>query len=135
MKGKEEDEERNQNICLQTDNQSRSNSKTEATLSTVVCGSSGNAGQYFPLLDREQVQIKNQDVILHVIGQLPRVSTEDRVVSVFEPSVCSLSACQQIGQLPRVSGEDPERIRVDSVVETFVCSLLECKQIFSFFVL
>ena len=33
-----------------------------------------------------------------VIGQLPRVSTEDRVVSVFETSVCSLFfvLCQQI---------------------------------------
>ena len=42
MKEKEEDEERNDNICLQAHNQSKSNSKTEATLSTVVCGSSGS---------------------------------------------------------------------------------------------
>ena len=42
MKGKEEDEERNENICRQTINQVKSNSKTEATLSTVVCGSSGS---------------------------------------------------------------------------------------------
>merc|ERR1712033_30957 len=49
-----------------------------------------------------------------VIGQLPRVSTEDRVVSVFEPSV---------GQLPRVSTED----RVVSVFEPFDCSLIDCK--------
>ena len=45
MKEKEEDEERNDNICLQTDNQvnkQSENSKTEATLSTVVCGSSGS---------------------------------------------------------------------------------------------
>ena len=50
-----------------------------------------------------------------VIGQLPQVSTEDRVVSVFETSVCSLFfvLCQQIGQLPRVSTED----RVVSVFE------------------
>merc|ERR1712033_75173 len=66
-----------------------------------------------------------------VIGQLPRVSTEDRVVSVFEPCVCSLlvskfsnfflfhpslfiqystDECSTvqlfIGQLPRVSRED-----------------------------
>ena len=27
------------------------------------------------------------------VGQLPRVSTEDRVVSVFEPSVCLILAC------------------------------------------
>jgi len=38
MKEKEEDEERNENICPQTSNQSKSNSITEATLSTVVCG-------------------------------------------------------------------------------------------------
>ena len=45
MKEKEEDEERNDNICLQTNRQSSKqseNSKTEATLSTVVCGSSGS---------------------------------------------------------------------------------------------
>ena len=64
-------------------------------------------------------------VQLLTIGQLPRVSTEDRVVSVFETSV---------GQLPRVSTED----RVVSVFETSVClsvcslSVL-CQQIFSFF--
>ena len=43
MKGKEEDEERNDNICLQTHNQAENkqilNSKTEATL--ILCGSSG----------------------------------------------------------------------------------------------
>ena len=44
MKGKEEDEERNENICPQrTDRQSNTqrtlNSKTEATL--ILCGSSG----------------------------------------------------------------------------------------------
>ena len=44
MKGKEEDEERNENICLQrTDTQSNKqrteNSNTEATL--ILCGSSG----------------------------------------------------------------------------------------------
>ena len=81
-----------------------------------------------------------------VIGQLPRVSTEDRVVSVFETSVCSLFfvLCQQIfsffplssfsfytvqyrrvqysiviGQLPRVSTED----RVVSVFEPSVGQL------------
>ena len=31
-----------------------------------------------------------------VIGQLPRVSTEDKVVSVFEPSVCLSVLCKQI---------------------------------------
>ena len=55
MKEKEEDEERNENICLQTNREQTikqtlrkqsENSKTEATLSPVVCGSSGNAGQY-----------------------------------------------------------------------------------------
>ena len=35
MKGKEEDEERNENICPQTDNQTKNSSKTEATLSPV----------------------------------------------------------------------------------------------------
>merc|ERR1712240_538636 len=30
---------------------------------------------------------------IHLIGQLPRVSTEDRVVSVFEPSVCLFFVC------------------------------------------
>ena len=39
MKGKEEDEERNENICPQADNQAKSNSITEATL--ILCGSSG----------------------------------------------------------------------------------------------
>ena len=43
MKEKEEDEERNENICLQTDRQSSreqsENSNTEATL--ILCGSSG----------------------------------------------------------------------------------------------
>merc|ERR1712089_58273 len=38
----EEDEERNDNICRQAHNQSRNILKTEATLSTVVCGSSGS---------------------------------------------------------------------------------------------
>ena len=39
MKEKEEDEERNENICPQTHNQAKSNSITEATL--ILCGSSG----------------------------------------------------------------------------------------------
>ena len=41
MKEKEEDEERNENICPQTENRQRtkSNSKTEATL--ILCGLSG----------------------------------------------------------------------------------------------
>ena len=43
MKEKQEDEERNENICLQTNRQSSReqilNSKTEATL--ILCGSSG----------------------------------------------------------------------------------------------
>ena len=38
MKEKEEDEERNKNICRHTINQVTENSKAEATLSTVVCG-------------------------------------------------------------------------------------------------
>ena len=38
MKEKEEDEERNENICRHTINQVTENSKAEATLSTVVCG-------------------------------------------------------------------------------------------------
>ena len=45
MKEKEEDEERNDNICRQSSRQSSKQSlnlKTEATLSTVVCGSSGS---------------------------------------------------------------------------------------------
>ena len=42
MKEKEEDEERNENICRHTINQVTENSKAEATLSTVVCGSSGS---------------------------------------------------------------------------------------------
>merc|ERR1711873_262454 len=83
-----------------------------------------------------------------VIGQLPRVSTEDRVVSVFEPCVCLSVPCVSsnflifpsfillflystvqlfIGQLPQVSTED----RVVSVFEFRVClsdcSLLDCK--------
>ena len=51
MKGKEEDEERNENICPQrTDRQSNTqrtlNAKTEATL--ILCGSSGErANQIF----------------------------------------------------------------------------------------
>ena len=53
MKGKEEDEERNENICPQrTDNQTNreqaDSSNTEATL--ILCGSSGeranNRGEY-----------------------------------------------------------------------------------------
>ena len=44
MKGKEEDEERNDNICRQrTDNQTDS-SNTEATL--IPCGSSGERANY-----------------------------------------------------------------------------------------
>ena len=31
--------------------------------------------------------------IIDTFGQLPRVSTEDRVVSVFEPSVCLFFVC------------------------------------------
>ena len=49
MKEKEEDEERNDNICLQTHNQVTEISKTEATLSTVVCGSSGSGPIAFNL--------------------------------------------------------------------------------------
>ena len=48
MKGKEEDEERNENICLQTDRQSSreqsENSNTEATL--ILCGSSGERANF-----------------------------------------------------------------------------------------
>merc|ERR1712215_575971 len=61
------------------------------------------------------------------IGQLPRVSTEDRdrVVSVFEFVVlCLFFDCQQIGQLPRVSTEDTDR--VVSVFEFFVCLFFVC---------
>merc|ERR1711867_424087 len=68
---------------------------------------------------------------LPLVGQLPRVSTEDRVVSVFETLACLILGCLQIfsffplssssfytvqyrrvqystviGQLPRVSRED-----------------------------
>ena len=39
MKEKEEDEERNENICPHTIKQTKSNSKAEATL--ILCGSSG----------------------------------------------------------------------------------------------
>ena len=54
MKGKEEDEERNENICpqrtdRQTIKQTENSSKTEATL--ILCGSSGeranNRGEYY----------------------------------------------------------------------------------------
>ena len=50
MKEKEEDEERNENICPQTENRqsnkqrTKSNSKTEATL--ILCGSSGERANY-----------------------------------------------------------------------------------------
>ena len=95
-----------------------------------------------------------------VIGQLPRVSTEDRVVSVFEPSVCLsvclFFSCKQIfsffplsalsfytvqyrrvhystviGQLPRLSTEDEDR--VVSVFEFRVC-LSVCLFVCSFLV-
>merc|ERR1711873_303922 len=76
-----------------------------------------------------------------VIGQLPRVSTEDRVVSVFETSVCSLffvskfsnfflfhplfiqystEECSTVQLLAR-DPEYPQRIRVASVFEFCVC--------------
>ena len=67
MKEKEEDEERNDNICPQAHNQSRSNSKTEATLSTVVCGSSGSGPivQYITIkYDRVQYDIVQYDILL-----------------------------------------------------------------------
>ena len=63
MKEKEEDEERNENICLQrTDNQTNReqslNSKTEATL--ILCGSSGERANivytyyvYVPILSNK----------------------------------------------------------------------------------
>ena len=39
-----------------------------------------------------------------LIGQLPRVSTEDRVVLVFEPSVlCSLSVCLVVSKFSHFS--------------------------------
>ena len=50
MKEKEEDEERNDNICPQTNREqtikqrTKSNSKTEATL--ILCGSSGERANY-----------------------------------------------------------------------------------------
>ena len=37
-------------------------------------------------------RIRVASVFEFSVGQLPRVSTEDRVVSVFEPSVCLFSA-------------------------------------------
>merc|ERR1712033_96980 len=85
-----------------------------------------------------------------VIGQLPRVSAEDRVVSVFEPCVCLSVLCVssnflifpsfillflystvqksavQYSYLLASSLEYPERIRVVSVFETLVCSLFAC---------
>ncbi len=49
MKGKEEDEERNDNICPHTIKQRTNSSNTEATL--IPCGSSGeranNRGEYY----------------------------------------------------------------------------------------
>merc|ERR1711873_299076 len=86
-------------------------------------------------------------IVNFLIGQLPRVSTEDRVVSVFEPCVClsvlsvlvckfsyfslfhpslfiqySTEECSTV-QLLASSLEYPQRIRVVSVFETCVCSL------------
>ena len=59
MKGKEEDEERNDNICRQrTDNQTDS-SNTEATL--IPCGSSGERANY------TYIAIHSHDVSIVII--------------------------------------------------------------------
>jgi len=62
MKGKEEDEERNENICLQTDNQVNKqslNSNTEATL--ILCGSSGERANILTIFH----QYSSQCVSVH----------------------------------------------------------------------
>ena len=67
-----------------------------------------------------------------IIGQLPRVSTEDRVVSVFEPSDCLFHVVCKLAN----SLEYPERIhRGLEWTQLLKRSFLDCLQIFSFFVL
>ena len=70
MKGKEEDEERNENICPQTDTQSSreqtENSKAEATL--ILCGSSG-----------ERANNSSNNSVCHVC----RVTSPRHIISQF----------------------------------------------------